>query len=111
MVACVQRGGVSVQLSMVQTLVSLHCEFDVQHPPIACVKQVRLVRSQPSCVQALPSSQSALVEHTRQPDVGWPTQRPFWHISPVVHELPSSHAVPLCAMCVHPVAALQASRV
>lgn len=54
--------------------------------------QVWVAGSHVSTVQGLPSSQSELA--MQHPATGDPTQIPAWHISFVVHTLPSSHVVP-----------------
>jgi hypothetical protein len=77
------------------------------HPFPSLQESVLLVWTQPpgvvglqeSLEQGLPSSQLG---------AGPPTQTSFWHVSPVVHALPSSHGAVLL-VCVQPEPGLQPS--
>jgi hypothetical protein len=94
------------QVSVVQTLPSLHT--GAAPPTHAPAEQVSFV------VQALPSSQAAVLFTFAQPDVGWqessvqtlpslqlgggpPTHEPKAQVSLVVHALPSLHVTVLLA--------------
>jgi len=109
MVAWTQCGGEPEHESAVQGLESAHWESAVQQPDIICDWQVPVIRLQASSVHGLPSLQSALAVQTRQLGMGVPVQMPDAHMSPEVQALPSLQGVPLSALCVHPVAALQPS--